>query len=279
MIVFKDVASLQEFLNKNNKNKTIGFVPTMGALHKGHLSLLEKAKVNNDVVIASIFVNPTQFNKAEDLKKYPRDLKTDLNLLKKIGCNIVFTPSVSEMYPKGEVSKQYDFNGLEYEMEGKFRPGHFNGVVTIVMRLFDIIKPTKAYFGEKDFQQLLIIKKMEEKAQKPVSIISCPIYREPNGLATSSRNERLSITERKKANIIYKTLCQVKSDFEKKPLQDIYNDVENLFKAHSVFDLEYFIIADVLTLKPTEMIDTTKKYRAFISVYANKIRLIDNVAL
>lgn len=262
-----------------SQDQQIGFVPTMGALHAGHLSLIQESKNQNDVTVASIFVNPTQFDNTEDLKKYPRTLEKDIALLKESGCDIVFTPSIEEIYEQDVTSKQFDFDGLEKEMEGKFRLGHFDGVGTIVKALFEIITPTKAYFGEKDFQQLQIIRKMVAKHQLPLEVIGCPIFRESNGLAMSSRNERLSKEQREEASIIYQTLKKAKEQFALKPLEELNNWVQSQFENHSYFRLEYFTIADESTLKTVVEIVPKKSYRAFIAVYADSVRLIDNLAL
>jgi len=258
---------------------TLGFVPTMGALHQGHLSLLGEAKKHNDCTVVSIFVNPTQFDNPDDLQKYPRTLEMDLKLLEEKGCDIVFTPSVEEMYAQDISSQQFDFDGLELEMEGKFRSGHFNGVGTIVKTLFEIIEPTAAYFGEKDFQQLQIIRKMVVKNQLPVEVVGCPIFRESNGLAMSSRNERLSHKQRHDAAIIYKTLQTAKEKFNSESLESIDKWVHTQFENHPAFALEYFTIADESTLQVAAKISPEKSYRAFIAVYADSVRLIDNLAL
>ncbi len=279
MEVFDTLTKFQKFLNKNHTNRTIGCVPTMGALHDGHLSLIKQAKNENDIVVVSVFVNPTQFNNNSDLLNYPKTLEADLALLEQIGCDIVFTPSVLEMYPHGEVSESFNFGGLELEMEGKFRPGHFDGVGTIVKRLLEIVKPTNAYFGEKDYQQLLIIKKMVSELKMPINIVPCPIFREANGLAMSSRNERLTAEHRDEANLIYKCLLNVKSDFKKKTIKELNSEVKAIFKNHSFFDLEYFVIADTQSLKPAKSINPNLEYRAFIATYAGEIRLIDNITL
>ena len=281
MLLFNTQNELVSYLNSvSNKETTIGFVPTMGALHKGHLSLLEESIKNNSVNVISIFVNPTQFNNAEDLAKYPKTLDEDIEKIKSISEDIIiFAPSVDDIYKGKTVSQQFDFDGLENQMEGKFRPGHFDGVGTIVKRLFEIVKPTNAYFGEKDFQQLLIVKKMVEKAKMSVNVIGCPIHRESNGLAMSSRNERLSAAERKEAAIIYKTIQESKMLFATKSAKEITEFVTEKFSNHPKFKLEYFEIADEETLFPCIRKIKNKKYRAFIAVFVNKIRLIDTISL
>ena len=281
MLLFNNQNELVSHLNSVSKNETtIGFVPTMGALHQGHLSLLEKALQNNSLVVISIFVNPTQFNNAADLAKYPKTLDKDIEKIKYISDDIiVFAPTVDDIYKGKTVSQHFDFDGIENQMEGKFRPGHFDGVGTIVKRLFKIVKPTNAYFGEKDFQQLQIVKKMVEKTKMPVKVVGCPIYREANGLAMSSRNERLTAAERKDAAIIYKTISQAKKLFKTKSALAVTEFVTKSIAKQSNFELEYFQIADEATLLPCTRKSSTKKYRAFIAVFVNKIRLIDTISL
>ena len=281
MLLFNTQNELVSHLNSvSNKQTSIGFVPTMGALHEGHLSLVAEALQHNSLVVVSIFVNPTQFNNAEDLTKYPKTLDKDIEKIKKVSSDvIVFAPSVDDIYEGKTVSQHFDFDGLENQMEGKFRPGHFDGVGTIVKRLFEIVKPTNAYFGEKDFQQLQIVKKMVEKTKMPVTVIGCSIHRESNGLAMSSRNERLSDAERKEAAVIYKTISQAKNLFKTKSAKAVTKYVLKTFEKHSHFELEYFQIADEATLLPCIRKSPSKKYRAFIAVFVNKIRLIDTISL
>jgi len=279
MLVFAKIKSVQQKIKSLKKGTSIGFVPTMGALHKGHLSLIKQAKKENDIVVVSIFVNPTQFNKEEDLINYPKTIDTDLSLLKSIYCDIVFTPTAEEIYSNKIKSQTFNFDGLEHQMEGKFRDGHFDGVGTIVKRLFEIVTPHKAYFGEKDFQQLQIIKKMVQKNQIPVKVIGCDIFREKDGLAMSSRNARLTKEHREIAPFIYKTLTKAKKEFGTKNALDVKNLVENKFKKQPLLELEYFEIADEETLQPIKNKDPKQKYRAFIAVFAGEIRLIDNISL
>ncbi|HCE55214.1 MAG: pantoate--beta-alanine ligase [Lutibacter sp.] len=279
MLVIAEIKSLQQKIKSLKNGATIGFVPTMGALHEGHLSLVEMAKKENDIVVVSIFVNPTQFDNADDLINYPKTIEKDLSLLKSFNCDIVFTPTPEEIYANNIQSKSFDFDGLEFQMEGKFRAGHFNGVGTIVERLFEIVKPHKAYFGEKDYQQIQIIRKMVEKKNLPVQIISCPIHREKDGLAMSSRNARLTEAQRKAAPFIYETLKKAKIQFGTKNASEVLKWVENEFRNHPLLNLEYVEIADEDTLLPIETKNLTKKYRAFIAVFAGKVRLIDNISL
>ncbi len=280
MKVFTTKQLLRNYLlSFKEKGKTIGFVPTMGALHQGHLSLIKKAKENNDIVVVSIFVNPTQFNNTEDLVNYPKTLEKDTQLLKTVSCDVLFHPPVSEMYNENVVSEKFDFDGLEHQMEGKFRDGHFNGVGTVVKTLFEIVEPNKAYFGQKDFQQLQIIKKMVEKRKLDVKIKGCAIFREEDGLAMSSRNVRLSKVERKAAPFIYKTLKKAKKKFKTEEPNKVIFWVKNQFKKHLLLDLEYFTIAEEKTLQTIKVKEADKKYRAFIAVFAGDVRLIDNIKL
>ena len=280
MKVFKTKKELKTYFKEfRSENSKIGFVPTMGALHKGHLSLLEKSIENNDITIASIFVNPTQFNKKEDLENYPRTLESDLSLLESISCDVVFIPSVKEIYTNTVSSVHFNFDGLETLMEGKYREGHFNGVGTIVKKLFEIILPTNAYFGEKDFQQLQIIRKMVEKTALDVTVVCCATHRETSGLAMSSRNARLTTEEKEAATIIYKTLQEVKKKINHLPLTDINKWVASKFIQQPLFTLEYFTIAEEETLKSVTKISPKKNYRAFIAAYAREVRLIDTISL
>lgn len=261
------------------EHRTIGFVPTMGALHNGHLTLVEKAMQNNDVVVVSIFVNPTQFNNSDDLVKYPRTLDKDVSLLATLSNEIlIYAPSVEDIYEGNTASESFDFDGLEFEMEGKFRPGHFDGVATVVKRFFEIVNPDNAYFGEKDFQQLQIIRKLVSKHRLPVNIIGCDIHRESTGLAMSSRNMRLNSKFIEMAPFIYKTLKTAKMYFGTKSANWVINWVEQQFENHEL-KLEYFIIAEEETLKSIKRKSKSKQYRGFIAVYADDIRLIDNIAL
>ncbi len=271
---------IKSYLLSQAKTKTIGLVPTMGALHLGHMSLVKRSIGENDITLVSIFVNPTQFNNKEDLEKYPSTLDADISLLKTASDKIVvFAPSASEMYSGGITSKTYDFEGLDNVMEGEFREGHFDGVGTIVEKLLSLIRPTRAYFGEKDFQQLQIIRKLVKITNLPIEVIGCPIVREANGLAMSSRNERLSKELRKEAAYIYKTLKAAKQRFGTKSANFVVEWVKKQFETHPNLKLEYVKIADVNQLKPVIRKNKNLKYRAFIAVYAGDVRLIDNIAL
>ncbi len=281
MLVFDQKKEIKSFLHQERvKNHTVGLVPTMGALHQGHLSLVKKALSENDLVVVSVFVNPTQFDKKDDLEKYPQNLNKDLDLLISVSNKIVvFTPSVDEIYGATVESQMYEFDGLDKVMEGEFREGHFNGVGTIVELFLRTASPDKAYFGEKDFQQLQIIRKMVEYKNLPYTIVGCPIEREPHGLAMSSRNERLSKSTRKKASFIYTTLLTAKEKFGTESAHVISEWVKSQFSKNGVLELEYFEIADEDTLTPMFKKQANRKYRAFIAVYADDVRLIDNLRL
>lgn len=280
MLIFNNKVDLNRHLQSITSIKsTVGFVPTMGALHEGHLSLLKTSLTNNNVTVISIFVNPTQFNNAEDLAKYPKTLEKDIEKIKTISHDIiVYAPTVEDIYEGNTASQHFDYDGLENQMEGKFRPGHFDGVGTVVKRLFEIVKPTNAYFGEKDFQQLQIVKKLVEKEKLHVHIIGCPVFRETNGLAMSSRNERLSASEKDDAKMIYKTILAAKKQFQTKSAQEVAKFVAAAF-SNTNFELEYFEIADEATLLPCIRKNKNTNYRAFIAVFVNKIRLIDTISL
>jgi pantoate--beta-alanine ligase len=281
MEVLKSKKILQDFIERQKEmGKKIGFAPTMGALHNGHLSLYEKAKEENDLVVSSIFVNPTQFNNPEDLNKYPRDINRDILILKNSGLvDAVYIPEVTDIYPEKTESQSYNFDGLENEMEGKSRPGHFDGVGTVVEELFNQVKPDTAYFGEKDFQQLAIIKKMVEKKKLPVKIIGVSIYRGENGLALSSRNQRLHEDRREDSKVIYETLKKVNEWFRVTPISEIKEKVQDIFDQQRGMQLEYFLIADEDTLKETDFFYKGRSFRAFIVVVVDGVRLIDNMHL
>ncbi|MDB4202059.1 pantoate--beta-alanine ligase [Polaribacter sp.] len=279
MKIFYTKAALNAYLDAQKKNKQIGFVPTMGALHEGHLSLLKKCKEENDISIVSIFVNPTQFDNSADLVKYPKTFQEDTKLLESAQCDVLFAPDVKEIYAENITATSFDFDGLEQEMEGRFRTGHFDGVGTVVKRLFEIVAPNKAYFGEKDFQQLQIVKKMTKKQQLPVKVKGCEIYRAKNGLAMSSRNSRLTEAHLEAAPFIFKILQKAKIEFRTKTPNAIIKWVEKEFEKQPLLNLEYFTIADEKTLKNIKKKDEKIQYRAFIAVFAGEIRLIDNIQI
>ena len=259
------------------KGLSIGFVPTMGALHAGHISLLTKAVSENKFVVASVFVNPTQFNNPNDLEKYPRDIERDANMLESAGCDLIFAPSASEMYSENEINNTFDFDfgGLDAVMEGEFRPGHFNGVVQIVSKLFLLVQPTKAYFGEKDFQQLAIIHRMVDVLKMNVEIVDCPIVREVSGLAMSSRNERLTTEQRIKAAEINKVLINSRNFVSEKAPENLKTCVINQLNRVDYLEVEYFDIVDATTLQSID--SWTSNAVGCIAVFCGEVRLIDNI--
>lgn len=279
MKVISSASELALFLSKHRKKNTLGFVPTMGAIHSGHLSLLKRSLAQNDLSLCSIFINPTQFNNIDDLKNYPKRLDQDLELLKQAGCNIVFTPSDSDIYPKGFVTKSYDFNGLNKVLEGRHRSGHFEGVVQVVSQLFKIVQPHRAYFGEKDFQQLTIIRALAAQNFKSIDIISCPTIREKDGLAMSSRNIRLNKKDRAAAARIYQRLMHVKKQCNTTSIEELKRWVAQAFRSDNDLSLEYFEIVDAIRLKESVVWSDFTTHIACIAVRANTIRLIDNILL
>lgn len=280
MQVFYDKNSFSEYIEKQKEqHKTIGFAPTMGALHAGHISLYQEAKQNNDIVISSIFVNPTQFNNPEDLEKYPRTVEVDIKKLEDSKLvDAVYVPRVEDIYPNGMERQHYDFGGIENEMEGAARPGHFDGVGTVVEELFLQVQPDSAYFGEKDFQQLKIIEKLVEVLDLKIKIHGVKIHREENGLAMSSRNMRLSEIEKEVSSLIYKTLKKVNEWFRVISVPEIKTRVEEVFKRDDM-ELEYFLIAEESTLKEVDFFSADNDFRAFIVVNVGNVRLIDNLHL
>ena len=257
--------------------KTIGFVPTMGALHDGHLALVKQAVAENDYCVVSIFVNPTQFNNTADLEKYPRNLERDAELLRTVGCNLIFAPQADEIYNSQELKQtfEFDFAGLDKVMEGKFRPGHFNGVVQIVSRLFELVQPDKAYFGEKDFQQLAIIHHMVQLMKLNVEIIDCPIIREASGLALSSRNERLTAIQRKNATGISKVLFESRNFAAQMTANELTKWVTDKVNAVEGLEVEYFEIVNSTTLQTLQ--SWNEPAVGCIAVFCGEVRLIDNI--
>lgn len=279
MEIISTVADLEKLLSKIPKNKTLGFVPTMGALHQGHINLVKQAISENHISLCSIFVNPTQFNNKEDLEKYPNQIEADLKLLESVGCAIVFTPTKSEIYPSNFKSKKYNFGSLDKVMEGLNRPGHFEGIAMVVSRLFDLVRPQKAYFGEKDFQQLAIIKSLVKQDQLPIQILACPIERESDGLAMSSRNIRLEDHYRKASPRIYQRLLALQSNLNHKSVAEIKQWMYKEYEADKDLKLEYFEIANSKTLEKSVHWTDSQEHIACIAIYAGKIRLIDNILL
>ncbi len=262
------------------KKQKIGFVPTMGALHNGHLSLVAEAALRNDVVVASIFVNPTQFNNSNDLKSYPRDEKSDIEVLMKSNCDVVFIPSVEEIYPdKASKKKEYEFGKIVEIMEGKHRPGHFYGVALVVDKLFNIVKPDSAYFGQKDFQQFILIKNLVDKylSELNINVVRCPIIREKDGLAMSSRNLLLEKDQRKSASLISKTLFDAKNIYRSFSVEELKEIIENAINADNKLKLEYIEIVSDPELNEITRWEEEKKMVACIAVQVGNVRLIDNV--
>ena len=281
MICVSLTKEIENQLKKSRKkNKTMGLVPTMGSLHSGHLSLIEQAYDKNDVVWVSIFVNPIQFNNSSDLKNYPRNLKNDISKIQHLSDKVrVFNPSVKEMYKDGLSTNYYDFEPLDTIMEGEFRKNHFNGVATIVYKLLKLFNPNDVYFGEKDFQQVLIIKKLIILEKFELNLIVSKTVREENGLAYSSRNNRLTNSDRKKASVIYKSLIFIKSNFKKKPLNVLRSHVIGSIEKIKNFKVQYLEILDNNSLSPYNNENDSSIQRAFICVVVNDIRLIDNILL
>lgn len=275
MLLIETISDLQNKLEQAHRtHQTIGLVPTMGALHEGHLSLIKRARKENDLCVVSVFVNPTQFNNAEDLEKYPRTLEQDLQLVSDYA-DIVFAPSVEEVY-RVPATEQYDFGPVAEVMEGPARPGHFNGVGIIVKRLFDWVQPTRAYFGEKDFQQIAVIKTLVRQCGLNLQIVPCPIVREASGLALSSRNRRLSEEERATAANIYRIL-KASTQLKTTNTQEIRKFVEEEINKYDLFRLEYYEIVDDETLQPVADLNDSHGVVGCITVWANQVRLIDNI--
>lgn len=269
--------SLGEHLGKlRNEGKTIGFVPTMGALHQGHLSLLALAQQQSDITVCSIFVNPTQFNDPKDLERYPRPIESDIQKLEQAGCDILFNPEVNEMYD-GNEQWHLDLGELEHLLEGKFRPGHYQGVTQVVYKLFDIVKPDLAFFGQKDYQQFLVIQKMVDMLSMPVRLIMCPILREADGLAMSSRNIHLSAEDRQHALVLSKTLNWLKGNFNPAGIGTLQKEGAAMISDESGVKLEYFEIADGNTLYTASA--DSKPIVALVAARVGNTRLIDNVIL
>jgi len=279
MILFKLSSHLSNYLgNEKATGKKIGFVPTMGALHSGHISLINTCKEKNDITVCSIFINPTQFNNKEDLKKYPVTIEHDIDLLEKAGCDVLFLPEVIEIYPARESKVHYDIGQLENIMEGKYRPGHFQGVCQVVDKLLQIIKPTTLYLGQKDYQQCLVLEKLVELKHIQTKVEICPTERETSGLAMSSRNMRLTATEKQQASKIYETLTFIKEDIKAGSLHDIKKKASD-YLTSAGFKVDYVELADTKTLITEKTWDGKKPLIALIAAYLNEIRLIDNLMI
>lgn len=279
MNVYNFIVDIQRFVEeKHNLGLKVGFVPTMGALHEGHISLINRAKKENDIVVCSVFVNPIQFNNPADLEKYPRTPEKDIEKLEQAGCDAVFMPTAEEMYPN-KVEDHYDFGDIEHVMEGACRPGHFNGVAIVVRKLFEIVNPNKAYFGEKDFQQLAIIKKMVRDLNMNLEIVPCPIVREIDGLAMSSRNVRLNEAERAIAPKIFATLNDAISKKDALSPSEMKKYTLDKYAEIKEFDVEYVEITDEINLKSLENWNECDHARIFVALQLGPVRLIDNVRI
>jgi pantoate--beta-alanine ligase len=275
--IFTTRQALDQYLQQSRASgKTIGFVPTLGALHQGHLSLIQQAQQNSDEVVCSIFVNPSQFNDPKDLEKYPRTIEADITLLEGVKCDVLFNPPVSEIYD-GNEQWHLNIGDLESLLEGKSRPGHYQGVTQVVYKLFNIVKPDTAFFGQKDYQQFLIIGKMVEALNLPVKLVMCPIMRETDGLAMSSRNVHLTADDRRHALILSKTLNWVKDNFDSTNILQLKKEAELMIRNEPGVELDYFEIADGDTLHPADK--NTKSIVALVAAKVGKTRLIDNVLL
>lgn len=274
--VFTTVASLKNHLSEVAKNRTVGFIPTMGALHEGHISLVERSAQECDFTVVSIFVNPTQFNRASDLDEYPRNFDKDIETLEKAAETIVFAPSVMEMYPEGHQPKRMELGRVAEIMEGEFRPGHFDGVVEVVYRLFEVVDPTHAYFGQKDLQQLSIIQRMAKEFNLSVNVVGCETYRESNGLASSSRNERLNPEQREAAVILYQSLDRVRKEQANYTPREAREKVKEWFE-DSMYELEYIEFVDAATFE--DVVEWTPTTHGCIAAYAGEVRLLDNIPM
>lgn len=282
MILFKKAADLQNWVeHQREEEKSIGFAPTMGALHPGHISLIGTSKQKDDITVSSIFVNPTQFNDPKDFEKYPVTIESDIRMLEEAGCDVLFLPSVKEVYPSGFVTaKQYDLGYLETVLDGKYRPGHFQGVCLVVERLLRIVQPDNLYLGQKDYQQCMVITKLVELMgwQERMGINICPTLREPNGLAMSSRNMRLTEAEKAKAVTIYQCLSYIKQNLKKGDLGSLKKQATDML-LQAGFKVDYMEIADAATLELTEQWNGEQKLVALIAAFMNEVRLIDNMIL
>ena len=277
MKIVKGIKELKGYLIDSKRDgKRVGLVPTMGALHKGHLSLVERCVRENDICVVSVFVNPTQFNDKHDLETYPRTLEADCALLESAGCDFVFAPSVEEMYPEPD-TRTFDFGTVMQVMEGAKRPGHFNGVAQVVSKLFYIVEPDNAYFGEKDFQQIAVIRAMVKQLQIPVQINACPIVREADGLALSSRNTRLTPALRQKAPLIARTLQESKALAATKSVREVIDYVVNTLNADPDLEVEYYEIVDGDSLVAIQDWKDTSYAVGCVTVYCGEVRLIDNI--
>ena len=278
MIIFKEQEELKKHLAKLN-NSLIGFVPTMGALHQGHISLIKKSNSTCNTTICSIYVNPTQFNNTDDFLNYPKTIKDDIKILQDNNCDILYCPENTDLYKANEKPGEYNFNGIELYLEGKYRPGHFNGVATIVEKLLNIINPQKIFLGEKDLQQLMIIKNLVTQKNLLTEVIGCPTIREQNGLAKSSRNQHLSQTDREYSGIIYKQLLNFKNLYKKMDLNELKNQIIINITNGNKIKIEYFELVNLDTFQIEKTFQNNKNYAVCIAITISGIRLIDNIIL
>ena len=278
MIIFKKQKELKKYLTKLN-NSLIGFVPTMGALHQGHISLIKRSKKSCNITICSIYVNPTQFNNTDDLLKYPRTMKDDIKILQENKCDILYCPEDNDLYKVNEKCIEYRFNGIELYLEGKYRPSHFNGVATVVEKLLNIVNPQMVFFGEKDLQQLMIIKELVKQNNISTKVIGCPIIREKNGLAKSSRNQHLSKTDRESCGIIYKQLLLFNNLFKKTDLEVLKKQIITNITSNKKIEIEYLELVNLDTFQIENDIKNNMNYACCIAVSISGVRLIDNIIL
>lgn len=280
MKIFRTKQELQQELSGIRKeNKVITLVPTMGALHEGHLSLINYAKPSTDVTICSIFVNPTQFNDPKDLEKYPRPIENDIALLESVGCDILFLPSVEEMYPENDPQWQIDLGDLDRIWEGEHRPGHFQGVTQIVYKLFDLVKPNQACFGQKDFQQVMVIQRMLEIKNLDIKLLICPIVRNEKALALSSRNARLTEAGKENALTLIQSLRYIKDNFDKQSVEELLGGAKAVIASNPEVELEYLSICETKSLTPVTKLEEGKEYVGLIAAWVENVRLIDNILL
>ena len=276
MLIFKTKSDLSSYLSSLT-DSLIGFVPTMGALHNGHLALLRQAKKQSSVVVCSIFVNPTQFDSKEDFNRYPDTLSDDITKLGKINCDVLYVPAVADLYAINEKAKHFNFNGLDNVMEAKFRKGHFDGVATIIEKFFNIIKPHKTYFGQKDLQQLLVVKSLTKQLNLPIEIVSVPTIREENGLAMSSRNKLLNAKQKLVASMLYESLAFCKANKDTLKIRELKTHLEKQFSEQLGVDLEYLEFVDANNLHPITVFKENDNNAVCIGAYVGGVRLIDNI--
>jgi pantoate--beta-alanine ligase len=280
LILFTQIKPLKAYLAAQKLlGKSIGYVPTMGALHNGHVSLVAQSILKTDITVCSIFVNPTQFNNPDDLIKYPRTIEQDIVKLELAGCHVLFHPNATEMYPEGMVVSTYNWGNVTQSLEGLLRPGHFDGVITVVKKLFDIVEPDDAFFGKKDYQQCAVIKQMVKEFDMPINIVLIETLRESDGLAMSSRNSRLNEAERKDAVWISRALFQLQEKAFKLPVEQLLINAQLILSPSNILQLEYLAIVDAETLDEVSTLLSNHKYVALIAIWCGNVRLIDNILI